>query len=78
MAIMRKVNRPPIIDFVAVFVMETLHVSGLAILFFGTLPYMDSLRGMMLTSGVSLVPGILKMLKDFGRTGKYMVIIYTF
>ena len=42
------------------FVFETLHVVGTAILFFLALPGMDSIRAIMATNAFALIPGILK------------------
>ena len=41
------VHKPKVQDFMVVLIMETLHVSGLAILFYCALPYMDSVRAIM-------------------------------
>ena len=75
---MRTFNRPPIGDFAVVFVMETMHVCGLGVLFFCFLPYIDSIRGMMLTSGAFVIPATLKILKDFNRDemGIKRIVIY--
>lgn len=39
--------------------METLHVIGLSIFVFGILPYMDVVKGAMLTNCVCVIPGFL-------------------
>ncbi|XP_034230764.1 chitin synthase chs-2 isoform X3 [Thrips palmi] len=60
-------RRPPFLDFALVFLMETLHTVGTALLVFAVLPQMDVVKGAMLTNCLSLVPGILGMLS---RTNK--------
>ncbi|KAK6623467.1 hypothetical protein RUM43_009319 [Polyplax serrata] len=42
--------------------METLHVIGLSIFVFGILPYMDVVKGAMLTNCVCVIPGFLSVL----------------
>ena len=45
--LVKTVHRPKLLDFMVVLTMETLHVSGVAILFYCALPYMDSVRAVM-------------------------------
>ena len=49
------------IEFLVVFIAETLHVVGTAILFLIALPQLDAARGIMASNAVALVPGILKL-----------------
>jgi chitin synthase len=45
--LVKTVHSPMPFDFFLVFIMETLHVTGVAILFYCALPYMDSVRAVM-------------------------------
>ena len=45
--LMKTVHSPMPFDFCLVFMMETIHVIGVAVLFYGALPYMDSVRAVM-------------------------------
>ena len=45
--LVKTVHSPMPLDFFLVFMMETIHVIGVAILFYGALPYMDSVRAVM-------------------------------
>ena len=45
--LVQTVHTPMPFDFFVVFVMETVHVTGVAILFYCALPYMDSVRAVM-------------------------------
>lgn len=60
-------RRPPFLDFALVFLMESLHAAGMALLLYAVLPEMDVVKGAMLTNSLCLVPGILGMLS---RTNK--------
>ncbi|TRY63908.1 hypothetical protein TCAL_11841 [Tigriopus californicus] len=60
--IMRTVARPKWDAFLIVFLMETLHVIGLAFLFFAALPGLDSIKALMLTSCIAFIPGLLMLL----------------
>ena len=60
---MRKVSWAPWTYLVIVFAMETLHTSGLALLFFTVLPDLDTVRAIMLTNAVLLVPGVLSIFR---------------
>ena len=47
MALGTSVYSPPWKHFLVVLIMETLHVTGVAVLFYCALPYMDSIRAIM-------------------------------
>lgn len=55
-------KRPPFNDFLWVFVMETLHVVGLASLFLIVLPNLDVIKGAMLTNCVCFIPALISLL----------------
>ena len=61
---MRKNSWAPFKYFIVVFIFETLHTTGLAILFYAVLPYLDSLRAGMVTNGVLLFPSILTIFRS--------------
>ena len=46
-----------------VFVLETLHTSGVAILFYAVLPNLDTLRAGMVANGVLLFPSMLSIFR---------------
>ena len=48
-------------DFLVVFVIETLHVLGTAILFFIALPEEDTVKGLILSNCLAIIPGLLRM-----------------
>ncbi|BES88625.1 chitin synthase [Nesidiocoris tenuis] len=54
-------KRPPFNDFLFIFVVETLHVAGLASLVFIVLPELDVVKGAMLTNCVCFVPALLSL-----------------
>lgn len=60
-------RRPPFLDFALIFLMETLHTVGVALLVFVVLRELDVVKGAMLTNSLCLVPGVLGMLS---RTNK--------
>ncbi|XP_053982024.1 chitin synthase chs-2 isoform X1 [Hylaeus volcanicus] len=55
-------KKPPISHFLLVFLMETFHVVGLALMFMAVLPDLDVVQGAMLTNCVCFVPGLLGLL----------------
>ena len=59
----KNIRRPLWKEFGLVWIMETIHVIGLAILAFKVLPELDSIKGAMLTNCLCLIPSILCMLK---------------
>ena len=54
-------TRPSLKHFLVVFVMESLHVLGTAILFFIALPGVDTVKGLILTNCLAILPGLLRM-----------------
>ena len=60
---MRKTTWAPFKYFVIVFALETLHTSGVAILFYAVLPNLDTLRAGMVANGVLLFPSMLSILQ---------------
>ncbi|XP_043525708.1 chitin synthase chs-2 isoform X5 [Frieseomelitta varia] len=55
-------KKPPVSHFLLVFLMETFHVAGLALMFMAVLPELDVVKGAMLTNCVCFVPGLLGLL----------------
>ncbi|XP_017763944.1 PREDICTED: uncharacterized protein LOC108553522 isoform X2 [Eufriesea mexicana] len=55
-------KKPPASHFLLVFLMETFHVVGLALMFMAVLPDLDVVKGAMLTNCVCFVPGLLGLL----------------
>ncbi|KAG7188912.1 hypothetical protein KM043_008514 [Ampulex compressa] len=55
-------KKPPVSHFLLVFLMETFHVMGLALMFIAVLPDIDVVKGAMLTNCVCFVPGLLGLL----------------
>ncbi|XP_024224435.1 chitin synthase chs-2 isoform X2 [Bombus vosnesenskii] len=55
-------KKPPASHFLLVFLMETFHVTGLALMFMAVLPELDVVKGAMLTNCVCFVPGLLGLL----------------
>ncbi len=55
-------HRPPMLDFLFVFTMETLHVAGLCILTFWSLPQLDSAHSVLLSNCLAFVPAVLLFL----------------
>lgn len=60
---MRKTSWPPKTYIAIVWLFETLHTFGVALLFFVALPHLDSLRAMILTNGVLFLPCLLSVFK---------------
>lgn len=61
----KNIRRPLLKEFGLVWLMETIHVVGLAILAFKVLPELDSIKGAMLTNCLCLVPSVLCKLIHF-------------
>jgi len=59
MCIFKSWKKPQFGHFVLVFIMETFHVTGLALMFLAVLPDLDVVKGAMLTNCVCFVPGLL-------------------
>ncbi|XP_015436529.1 PREDICTED: uncharacterized protein LOC107191901 [Dufourea novaeangliae] len=55
-------KKPPASHFLLVFLMESFHVVGLALMFMAVLPDLDVVKGAMLTNCVCFVPGLLGLL----------------
>ncbi|KAI4504800.1 hypothetical protein M0802_000350 [Mischocyttarus mexicanus] len=55
-------KKPPYSHFFLVFLMETFHVVGLALMFLLVLPDIDVVKGVMLTNCVCFIPGLLGLL----------------
>jgi chitin synthase len=55
----KKVTKPTILQFLVVFVAETLRTIGTGLLIFMILPALDVVQGAMLTNCLCIVPGIL-------------------
>ncbi|XP_059060464.1 chitin synthase chs-2 isoform X2 [Achroia grisella] len=60
-------------QFIVVFIAESLHTIGMAILFFKILPEMDVVKGAMLTNCLCIVPAILGLLSRNSRDSKRFV-----
>ena len=75
---MRKTTWAPFKYFMVVFVLETLHTSGVAILFYAVLPNLDTLRAGMVANGVLLFPSLLSILRyarfSSSKVTKYILI----
>ena len=76
--LMRKTTWAPLKYFVVVFALETLHTSGVAILFYAVLPNLDTLRAGMVANGVLLFPSMLSIFQyarsSSSRIRKYILI----
>ncbi|XP_078047479.1 hyaluronan synthase-like protein kkv isoform X3 [Augochlora pura] len=55
-------KKPPPSHFLIVFLMESFHAVGLALMFMAVLPDLDVVKGAMLTNCVCFVPGLLGLL----------------
>ncbi len=78
--LMRSVSRAHWMDVALVAALESLHVVGVALLFFGALPAMDSAFAVMVTSGAALFPATLRVAsgKTFVRPRKkWMKVMFT-
>lgn len=60
--VLKSYHLPPLTDFIFVFIMETLHVIGLAVLAFLALPQLDSAHAVVLTNCLALMPSILLLM----------------
>ena len=59
--LMKSFKRPSFLEFSIVLCFETVHVVGVAVLYFLAFPGMDSIRAIMATNAVALFPGMLKL-----------------
>nr|AOE23678.1 chitin synthase A [Phthorimaea operculella] len=66
-------KRPTSVQFVVVFIAESLHTIGLALLFFRVLPELDVVKGAMITNCLCIVPAILALLARSSRDSKRFV-----
>ena len=73
---MRKTTWAPFKYFGVVFVLETLHTAGLAILFFAVLPNLDTLRAGMVANGVLIFPSMLSILNRYARSSSSQITNY--
>lgn len=60
-------KKPPASHFLLVFLMETFHVTGLALMFMAVLPELDVVKGAMLTNCVCFVPGLLGKIRHVSQ-----------
>ncbi|RVE50442.1 hypothetical protein evm_004867 [Chilo suppressalis] len=63
-------KRPSFTQFVVVFIAESLHTIGMALLFFVILPELDVVKGAMITNCLCIVPAILGLLSRNSRDNK--------
>ncbi|XP_049868786.1 chitin synthase chs-2 isoform X3 [Pectinophora gossypiella] len=66
-------KRPTSVQFIIVFIAETLHTIGMAMLFFKVLPELDVVKGAMITNCMCIVPAILGLLSRNSRDSKRFV-----
>ncbi|XP_038211591.1 chitin synthase chs-2 isoform X1 [Zerene cesonia] len=69
----KSVKKPKSIHFVVVFITESLHTIGLALLFFKVLPEIDVVKGAMITNCMCILPAILGLLSRNSRDSKRFV-----
>lgn len=67
--VLKTYKRPPLADFIFVFIMETLHVVGLAVLVFLAFPQLDSAHAVVLTNCLAIIPSILLLMSRSKRDG---------
>uniref|UniRef100_A0A0R3RRN4 chitin synthase n=1 Tax=Elaeophora elaphi TaxID=1147741 RepID=A0A0R3RRN4_9BILA len=72
-AFFRNVKKPTLVQFITVFVVETLSAIGTGILVFKILPNLDAITGAMLTNFACFVPSILLLLS---RRSNRLVIFF--
>ncbi|CAH2066868.1 unnamed protein product, partial [Iphiclides podalirius] len=66
-------KRPTPVQFIVVFLAESLQTIGLAIMFFIVLPELDVVKGAMLTNCLCVIPAILGLLSRNSRDSKRFV-----
>ncbi|KAL0849268.1 hypothetical protein ABMA28_013597 [Loxostege sticticalis] len=66
-------KRPSFTQFTVVFIAESLHTIGMALLFFVILPELDVVKGAMITNCLCVVPAILGLLSRNSRDSKRFV-----
>ena len=67
--VLKTYHIPALTDFIFVFIMETLHVIGLALLAFVAFPQLDSAHAVVLTNCLAIIPGILLLMSRNKRDG---------
>ncbi|XP_067001404.2 chitin synthase chs-2 isoform X2 [Anabrus simplex] len=74
--IFKSSRKPTMMEFFLVFIMETFHTVGVALLAFVILPNLDVVKGAMLTNCVCFVPGLLGMMSRTNKeTGRFFKVI---
>ncbi|XP_023936675.1 chitin synthase chs-2 isoform X2 [Bicyclus anynana] len=69
-------KRPTTVQFIVVFITESLHTIGMGLLFFQILPELDVVKGAMITNCLCIVPAILGLLSRSSRdTKRFMKVI---
>ncbi|XP_047516301.1 chitin synthase chs-2 isoform X2 [Pieris napi] len=66
-------KKPRSIQFIVVFIAESLHTIGLALLLFKILPELDVVKGAMITNCMCIIPAILGLLSRNSRDSKRFV-----
>nr|AAL38051.2 chitin synthase [Manduca sexta] len=66
-------KRPSFVQFMVVFIAESLHTIGMGLLFFKILPELDVIKGAMVTNCLCIIPAILGLLSRNSRDSKRFV-----
>ncbi|XP_061384873.1 chitin synthase chs-2 isoform X2 [Danaus plexippus] len=66
----KSAKRPTSVQFIVIFIAESLHTIGLGLLFFKILPELDVVKGAMITNCLCIVPAILGLLSRSSRDSK--------
>ncbi|CAH0725885.1 unnamed protein product, partial [Brenthis ino] len=66
-------KKPSAVQFMVVFIAESLHTVGMGLLFFKILPELDVVKGAMITNCLCIVPAILGLLSRNSRDSKRFV-----
>ncbi|GAB0098083.1 Chitin synthase [Sergentomyia squamirostris] len=69
----KNIFRPEVKHHVAITTFECLHVIGLGVLAFKVLPNFDAIKGVMLTNGLCIIPGVLGLLSRSPSTNRFIV-----
>lgn len=69
-------KRPSKSHFLFVFLMETLHVIGVALLMFVVLPELDSVKAAMVTNCLCCIPGIFGLLSRTAKEGRRAIKVF--
>lgn len=67
----QKTKKPKFNSFLAVFIVDSLHILGLAILMFVVLPRHDSMKCLMMMNSTCLVPSFLKLLTNRSKPNEW-------